>query len=280
MTTRGRTGAGHRRVGRVPVLMFLAALGLGIQVVCGGVAQAEAHNGSVRVTPPNERVGSGNAALKTSLDWAGYVDTGTTFSSVAGSWTQPSATCPTNKPQQSAFWVGLDGYSGTPTTVEQIGTDADCVKAKHSSVGTPSYYAWYELFPLGLVPLPTGLYPVVPGDVLTGSVVVSGGSYVLSISDGAKWHFTTTQAPSSQPLDNSAEWIAEAPSTCKGTKCKVIQLADFGSVSFTGATADGQPVSSFATSEIEMTTKKAKSVKALPSALAGGTAFSVAWQGN
>jgi hypothetical protein len=41
--------------------------------------------------------------------------------------------------QYAAFWVGLDGYSSS--TVEQTGTDSDCVGKN------PSYYAWYEFYP-------------------------------------------------------------------------------------------------------------------------------------
>ena len=50
-------------------------------------------------------------------------------------WAASSAARPT----ASAFWVGLDGYSST--SVEQLGTDSDCVSGK------PSYYAWYEMYP-------------------------------------------------------------------------------------------------------------------------------------
>jgi hypothetical protein len=48
-------------------------------------------------------------------------------------------------------------------------------------------------------------------------------------------------------------------------------------VNFTGATANGAPISSpsFNQNQIEMTKKK--TVKATTSALAGGTAFSVTW---
>lgn len=54
----------------------------------------------------------------------------------------------------SAFWVGLDGSSST--SVEQLGRDSDC------DSGTPSYYAWYEMYPNPSVTLPSQ-YPVSPG---------------------------------------------------------------------------------------------------------------------
>ncbi|HEY4411577.1 MAG TPA: G1 family glutamic endopeptidase, partial [Gaiellaceae bacterium] len=52
--------------------------------------------------------------------------------------------------------------------------------------------------------------------------------------------FTTTATPA--VLDtSSAEWIAEAPSRCFGAHCFPLQLANFGTVQFSGSstTANG-----------------------------------------
>ena len=86
-------------------------------------------------------------ATQTSVNWAGYAVTGPSVSNVAGNWAQPTATCPKNQNQQAAFWVGIDGYSATDPTVEQIGTDSDCTKATKRKPGGPNYYAWYQLYP-------------------------------------------------------------------------------------------------------------------------------------
>ncbi len=227
--------------------------------------------------------GTAGSTAGNSLDWAGYAVTGATFSSVAGQWTQPAATCPTNKLQEAAFWVGIDGYSAADPTVEQIGTDADCTKAKGKKPGGPSYYAWYEMYPSNFVELSNSQYPVAPNDVLTSSVTVSGLSYTLSITNGSRWHFSTVQTVAA-PLQNvSAEWIAESPSTCTGTQCKVLPLADFGSTTFSGASANGLPISSssFTAQQIKMTTKNGKTTRALASPLnSGGNGFAVAWASN
>ena len=101
-----------------------------------------------------------------SANWAGYADTNDTFNSVASSWTEPTVNCANSNSgldgilglstldgllggpgAASAFWVGLDGY--TSTSVEQLGTDSDC------DSGTPSYYAWYEMYPNPSVTLPS-----------------------------------------------------------------------------------------------------------------------------
>jgi hypothetical protein len=217
--------------------------------------------------------------LSDSLDWAGYAVTGAIFSSVSGSWTQPTATCH-GKVSQSAFWVGIDGYLSTDPSVQQIGTDADCVKRVKKNPGGPSYYAWYELYPDGIVVLPTASYPVAPADVLTGGVTELGSSITLSIVDTGKWTFSTVQAAPEIPLDQSAEWITEAPTACVSKKCRAVDLTDFGSATFTRANAGGQPVDAAAYDDHQiMMTKNDKGtvLKASTSGLSGGEDFTVTW---
>ena len=229
------------------------------------------------------RAGNLGITGSSSLDWAGYAVTGSAVTSVSGSWVQPTVACPGTKLQQSAFWVGLDGFAASDPTVQQVGTDADCTKKAKKNPSHPLHYAWYELYPAGLVVLPPATYPVVPGDALSGSVQASGPSYVITLVNAGKWTFQTTQTPAIQPQNSSAEWITEAPTLCTGAKCKVAPLADFGSVGFTGAVVNGMPIatSGLVQHEITMTTKKAKAVLAAPSALSsGGSAFSVTWFQN
>ena len=215
-----------------------------------------------------------------SKDWSGYAVTGTTVTSVSGSWTQPAATCGGAKVQQSAFWVGIDGFAATDPTVEQVGTDSDCTKRTKKFPGGPVYYAWFELYPASLVTLDSVHHPVAAGDSLTASVDVTGGVYVLSITDAGRWSYTTTVA-TSVPKNASAEWIAEAPSSCTAGRCKVEQLADFGSVAFRGATVDGGALTAPGTTVTRIVmsrNKKGVGVEASPSSLdATGHSFTVAW---
>jgi hypothetical protein len=217
-----------------------------------------------------------------SRNWAGYIDTGPTFTSVAGNWVQPSVSCPKSQVQQAAFWVGIGGFVQGDPDIEQIGTDSDCVKGHHT--GTPSYYAWYQMFPQGLVVLPVSSNPVSPGDTLQASVTVSTPNhYTLTIVDSGRWSFSTVQSQSSQPADASAEWITEAPSTCNGSKCKLLPLPDFGSISYSGGGANGEAISGpgLTDSSVTMTSKNGKTDRAVPSALGGGgSSFSVTWQSN
>jgi hypothetical protein len=224
--------------------------------------------------------GKTSGGTQTSLDWAGYAVTGTTFTNVSGAWTQPSATCTGKKVEQAAFWVGTDGYSESDPTVQQVGTDSDCTKGKGNVKGGPSYYAWYQMYPASDVVLSPSFYPVAPGDAISASVALSGSDYVLHVADGTRWTFTTTQAPSTRPLNSSAEWIAEAPSSCSKSTCKVLPLPNFGSLGFSKASANGEAISApaFTHYQINMTLKNPKKLKAQTSALTGsGSGFTVSW---
>ena len=218
-----------------------------------------------------------NRSTSNSLDWAGYAVTGPPVTSVAGSWTQPTATCPGTKLEESAFWVGIDGFNSTDPTVQQIGTDADCAKGTKRHPGVAAYYAWYEMYPGPLVVLSE---TVNPGDALSGSVTVSGTSYVLSLTDAGHWSFTTTQT-SATALNASAEWIAEAPTEVVNGKTKVLSLTPFGSVTFSGASVNGLPVNGagLVDNQITMTkNKKGTIVEASTSPLnVSGTGFTVTW---
>jgi hypothetical protein len=233
--------------------------------------------GLVHGRPARLLTGIGRATTA-STNWSGYAiyGNGTRFTNVKGRWVQPGATCPTSKAQYSSFWVGLDGYNSN--SVEQIGTDADCV-----GTNRPSYYAWYEMYPAFPVNLSMRISP---GDTMAASVSVSGNTFTLTIKDVTTGQsFTTKQSGSGLAL-SSAEWVAEAPSGCNAHSCKVLPLANFGKVKFSGSytTGDGHAGSisdpAWSNDEVVMVTNGG-GVKAQPSGLnSAGTAFSVAWAGN
>jgi hypothetical protein len=198
----------------------------------------------------------------TSTNWSGYAATGNRFTSISASWTQPTAICASGT-SYSSFWVGLDG--DTSNTVEQTGSSADC-----SSANVPSYYAWYEMYPK----YPTNLSnPVSPGDAFTASVTTDGvGRFTLTISDtSAPWTFATTQRLNRAALA-SAEVIAEAPSSRSG----VLPLTNFGTVNFSGASANGAPLGTFNPDRIDMVS--GSTVKAQTGSISSNGSFSVAWK--
>jgi hypothetical protein len=232
-------------------------LGLPLLLALALPATATAGPTAIRHAPPNHRI-----TRSTSTNWAGYAATGSRFTSVSATWKQPTASC-TGGTSYSSFWVGLDG--DTSNTVEQTGTDADC------SSGTPVYYAWYEMYPKFPKNLSLAIHP---GDTIHASVTTDGkGSFTLTIANtttGAS--FTTNQRLKSAKL-SSAEVIAEAPSSSGG----VLPLTNFGTVGFSAAMANGQAIGSFNPDPITMVTSTG-TVKASPSSLSGGTAFSVTWK--
>ena len=177
-----------------------------------------------------------------SSNWAGYAATGAAgrFTSVSASWTQPTASC-SGGSQYAAFWVGLDGY--TSTTVEQIGTEADCTGPN------PQYYAWYEVYPGAGVNFAN---PVSPGDELTGTVTAQGNDKFQLVLEDITQGWTQTISATQTGADlSSAEAIAEAPSNTSGGS-SVLPLTNFGSVNFTGVTANGASLDTLDPVQISM----------------------------
>jgi hypothetical protein len=168
-------------------------------------------------------------SLVYSNNWSGYAAM-TNLSSpqaqavdaVSGSWIVPSVTG--SSTTYSSAWVGIDGYSSS--TVEQIGTEQDWIN------GSGAFYrAWYEMYPAAPVTVPV---TISPGDQISASVTYNGTSFVLSIMDTTTGNsFTTTQTLAGAQR-SSAEWIVEAPS---GSFGHVLPLANFGQVTFSGASA-------------------------------------------
>jgi hypothetical protein len=233
-------------------------LGVAIVGVLATVVALSATGGassSVR-RGPNHRI-----TKSTSTNWSGYAVTGGRYTQVSSSWTVPSVSC--SGTAYSSFWVGLDG--DTSGTVEQTGTDSDC------SGSTPQYYAWYEMYPK----FPVNLSGTVrPGDNMTASVTTNGsGSFTLTISDTTQRWTNTTNARLKHAALASAEVIAEAPSSSGG----VLPLANFGTVSFSGATANGALLTSSTPGIDPITMQSGSTVKAQPGNISSGN-FSVTWK--
>jgi len=200
-------------------------------------------------------------------NWSGYADTGSGFTKATASWTEPSVTC-SRTTSLAAFWVGIDGYSSS--SVEQDGTLAEC------SGGTAFYFTWWEMYPTNDIQVVGETLR--PGDSISASVVRSGNSYTLKVTDSSRSgdSFSTTQSCSC--ANSSAEWIAEAPSGSSGVE----PLAHFSTFSLSGATVSttstSGTISSFTDDEITMVDSSGR-VEAQPGALNGsGNAFSVTWE--
>jgi hypothetical protein len=212
-------------------------------------------------TPSMHHIRNHRITSSSSTNWSGYAVTGGRYTNVSATWKEPSVSC--SGTAYSSFWVGLDG--DTSSTVEQTGTDADC------SGSTPQYYAWYEMYPKFPVNFSN---PVSPGDTMTASVRATGsGGFTLTISDTTRGWTQSVNARLKSAKLSSAEVIAEAPSGSGG----VLPLADFGTVSFSNAKANGNLLTS-STPGIDPITMVTSSgtVKAQPSSISNGN-FTDTW---
>jgi hypothetical protein len=236
-----------------PASAAAAANGRGGAVQPGGpVSSLDGPSGTVT---PRAVPGGGQKSIVTSSNWAGYAATAGngTFTSVSSNWTQPAGHC-TGGHRYAAFWVGLDGYSSS--TVEQIGTEVDC------SGFIPRYYAWYEIYPSAAVNFPVSIAPVSPGDRFSASVTYQGSNtFKLVLNDNTKHWTRSVSGTLANPALSSAEVIAEAP--CCTSNGGTLPLTNFGTVSFTSATANGRSMSTYDPTEIVM---PSTSVSALNSA--------------
>jgi hypothetical protein len=242
-----------------------------------------------------------------SANWAGYVVGGssssaTRFKSVSGSWVAPTAKC-TGGQSYSSFWVGLGGAnssssssSSSSTSLEQAGTEADC-----NADGSATYSAWYELVPSAPVKVNMAVHP---GDHITTKVTVDGSNVTIQLANATTGESFEKTLQANNPDVSSAEWIAEAPSTCSQgvSDCTPLSLADFGTAQFSGASAtttDGHTGtisdSSWQTAAVTLSPSAAQegfgaqfasydssgSAGATPSSLSSdGSSFAVAWSSD
>ena len=227
------------------------------------------------------------ASSAVSSNWAGYAVNGK-FKRVSATWTQPAAACRAGRPTFSAVWVGLGGLNRGSQALEQAGSEADCGTGGHAH-----YSAWYELVPANPVSVRLSVHP---GDRITTTVTVRGGTVHILLVNGTRHKTYRRTLRMSGPDITSAEWIVEAPSACDRFSCQPLPLTNFGTVQFSGssatATGGGTHAISYATwSPIAIRLQSAPppgpfaassgSATAVPSALSGdGSAFSVRYSEN
>jgi hypothetical protein len=187
---------------------------------------AAAHFGHAGGPAKAKVVAGKNGYNVNGYNWSGAATTGSGFSSVTSTWTEPSVTCHSYN-DLMAPWVGIDGYGSS--TVEQTGVATDC------SSGSPVYQAWYEMYPAGPVYYSLSSYPVRAGDRFTGTVTRSGTTYTLKLTNSTRgWTKTTTQSLSAS--NTSAEVIIESPSG---------SYPAFGTVSFSSSSINGSQLSNW-----------------------------------
>lgn len=182
------------------------------------------HGNPVRyVEGPSSEV-TNKTNVQYSDNWAGAVLVGTGFTSVTGSFVVPS---PSTTGSGSA-WVGIDGDT-CGTAILQTGVDWT------RSGSSNSYQAWYEWYPAYAYDF-TGI-PISAGDTIkvtvTATSKASGTAVVENVTKGTSVTHTFSGNVGADLCEYNAEWIIEDYE--EGNS--LVTFADFGTVTFTGASA-------------------------------------------
>ncbi len=167
----------------------------------------------------------------TSTNWAGWMSTVGTFTSVSGSWTAPRVSGNGRSTSADATWIGIGGVSSNDLI--QVGTMNSV-----SAGGRVTTWAFYELLPAFAQTIST--VSVAPGDSLSASVSeVSPGQWTISLTNNTNGQsFTQTFAYASSR--SSAEWIQEDPSNAQD---QLVPLDNFGTATFTNGMTTSSGVS-------------------------------------
>lgn len=209
-----------------------------------------------------------------SLDWGGYVVASDTIGqrplvvAVNGSWIVPTVAVSLDD-TFSAAWIGIGGQS--ENTLIQVGSEHDSIR------GQPRYSLWYEMLPAESIPIPDIV--VSPGDEITASISLlssSSNDWLIVISDLTSGQsFRETFAYNSSRL--TAEWIVERPTVNN----QVSTLANFGSITFTNATAQIDQtvgtISRFSNYEVILSDRQNTQLVTLSSLSAGGSSFTATY---
>lgn len=240
-----------RRHPRRYVVLGGAVTALGLVAAATGMASASPSAAAA----PAYNFGSGYSAIDG------------TFTSVAANWIQPTAVCKGGE-QQTGFWVGLSGTG----TIAQLGTAANCDGT------TPDYYSWWEMYPAAGVPVSN---VTEPGDHMHASVVYNGNDNFTMVLKNVTRGWTMTEnktqvSTGGTPI--SANVIVEANSDT-GAPGSSGNVTDFGSVTFSGATANGKPLGDWQLWTGNLADMRGVQEDSI-SALHGGRMFTATWISN
>jgi hypothetical protein len=175
-----------------------------------------------------------------SSNWAGAVIVSSGVSLATGTFTVPTPSPPPGGSSTTQYcgaaWVGIDGDTCQSGLI-QTGVFW-CVQN-----GEYSYEAWYEWIPGASIAYNN--INVNAGDVISVTVTwtsdTSGTVYLVDETNGGNGFIDFTGQTSGTLCGTNAEWIVEDFEVGNS----LVAFADFGSVTFTGATAvvGGQTVS-------------------------------------
>jgi hypothetical protein len=209
-----------------------------------GIAQpSERRATRVRQSRPNIRLSSSTDAkelgvtpntthVEYSSNWSGAVLTappaGSTFTSVAATFVVPT---PSGTNGAASIWVGIDGDTYSDAIL-QTGVDVTVTNGK------ATYDCWYEWFPDYAYYFSTNKIVINAGDTIDLLVKSSssraGVVTITNKSTGKSVSQSLTPPTASAVLGGkNAEWIVEDFQSGNS----LVPFANFGAVTFTGATA-------------------------------------------
>uniref|UniRef100_A0ABR3THI5 Aspergillopepsin n=1 Tax=Diplodia intermedia TaxID=856260 RepID=A0ABR3THI5_9PEZI len=178
--------------------------------------------------------GNETAHVEYSSNWSGAVyeePPSGTFTAVAATITVPVPTATAAGTYSASAWVGIDGDT-CGTAILQTGVDFTATKS--GSRTTYSYDAWYEWYPDYAYDFSS--FSISAGDVIAMSVTssssTSGVALLENLTTGKSVSKSITS--SSALCGENAEWIVEDFES----NGELVAFADFGTVLFTGASAD------------------------------------------
>ncbi|TEY70401.1 hypothetical protein BOTCAL_0104g00100 [Botryotinia calthae] len=202
----------------------VAAPGTALRQARAAKRAARTHGNPVKYVegPSSEVTNKTNVAY--SSNWAGAVLIGTGYTSVTGTFTAPSP----STAESGAAWVGIDGDT-CGTAILQTGIDWT------KSGSSISYDAWYEWYPDYSYDF-SGI-SISAGDTIkvtvTATSKTSGTAIVDNVTKGKSVSHTFSGGVEGDLCEYNAEWIVEDFE--EGSS--LVSFANFGTVTFTGASA-------------------------------------------
>ncbi|KAI0058826.1 hypothetical protein BV25DRAFT_1840686 [Artomyces pyxidatus] len=224
----------------IPALLATAAFAAPSRDIRMANRLARRRAGGAHQGRPIDKIGvAGANATGTpeySTNWSGvvYNEPQGTFTSVTGTFVVPTPQVPDDSSSSggdgsysASAWVGIDGDSCS-NAILQTGVDFTV-----DDSGDVSYDAWYEWYPDYAYDF-SGI-DISAGDTITVTVTASsttkGKAIIENVSSGQT--VTKSLTSSSALCEQDAEWIVEDYE--EGSS--LVPLANFGSVTFTDATA-------------------------------------------
>ncbi|KAI0169434.1 peptidase A4 family-domain-containing protein [Hypoxylon sp. FL1284] len=199
-------------------------------------AAARANRASNTLQPAEGELGiannNGTAHPQYSSNWAGAVLIGSGYETVTGSIVVPTPKVPSGGSSSTSYsasaWVGIDGDT-CETAILQTGVD---FTVQGSSVSFDAWYEWYPDYAYDF----SGI-SISAGDTITMTVTASSksaGTAVIENETTGQRVSHSFSGESDALCETNAEWIVEDFSSGGG----LVNFADFGSVTFTGASVN------------------------------------------